>query len=105
MRTYQVGLWIEVRVHQLLSHTGEADNLGRSLTHEDGCLSKPHLTLEAWRIPGELLVFNLCWNSKNLFLILAEEHVSNRIDEPASERGDNQAKPKCPSMVFYVGYH
>ena len=50
-------------------------------------------------IPGELLLFNLYWNSKILFLILVKGCFSNRIDEVASKNGDTQDKSK---MSFYA---
>lgn len=44
-------------VPQWLTHTGKG--AGSCSFHKADCPSSPNLTLEAWRIPGELMVFSL----------------------------------------------
>jgi hypothetical protein len=39
----------------------------------------------AWKIPGLLLVFSLCWNPGDIVIILAKECHSNSIDKIAIE--------------------
>ena len=69
---------------------------------------RPSLTLESCRIPGELLVFRLHWNPKNLVLILVSECHSNRIDELARETEGKQTKAESPfsssSSCFVLFY-
>lgn len=55
--------------------------------------------LGAWRIPGELMVFSVCWNHEEGRL---DTSHSNRVDELASESRSKQAKfPPSP----YLGCH
>lgn len=54
-----------------------------------GYLSSPNLVQKAWRILGELLVFNLCWKQGE---IGSKSSSSNRIDELANKSEGKQAK-------------
>jgi hypothetical protein len=40
---------------------------GNCSVHKSECLRSSNLVLKARRIPGELVVFSLCWDVKKLF--------------------------------------
>lgn len=52
-------------------------------------LYSTNLGLESWKIPGELLIFNLCWNPKEVECYTG---CSNKRDEHAREGEGKQAK-------------
>lgn len=41
--------------------------------HENECLSSCNLVLEFQGSPGELPIFNLCWNPKKVVFSISEE--------------------------------
>lgn len=70
--------------------------------HEAGCSISLHLMLNAWRIRGELPVFSLYWNSKELVLISLKDCHNNTSDEPAGDGEGNQTESK---VSFFCALH
>lgn len=82
------------------SLTREKLRVCNCLVSKPGCLSSANQVLKAWRIPGELVVFRLCWNAEESIWILVKEYFSNSIDELACQSEGKQAKSKV--FFFYV---
>lgn len=64
-----------------------------------GCLCNLNVSLEPWKIPGELLAFTLLWNPEK---VRFTTDLSSRIGKLASEMGVSRQKAKFPSSVFLL---
>lgn len=86
--------------------------IGSYLVHKSGSLSSSNLTLEAWTVPGELLVSPPWWNLGNSIVISVKEGISNskrrsnRVNQLGHKRNDKarERENDLPSAVpFFYG--
>lgn len=87
-------------VQPQLSHTGEGWESSSCSVYRTGCLSKPDLTLEAWKIPGEIMIFSLHWELEEVSSNTKKYNGSSRTGGLASKSAGKQAK--CNISFFHV---
>lgn len=82
-----------------LFHIRESTNL---VVDQPGYLSSPNLVPKAWKILGELLVFNQCWKPEKSVLVPVT--ATRWMDLPVRVRVSRQ-RMHLISISFYLGCH